>query len=134
MHLPRIHIIDSDQTAALVTKLGLEARLKSEADVGIVSDTHDIHRLAREPVDLLIVDPGAQSQAATALVRILQADYPETPLLVLTAYDSPRLRAQMRKLGVHSYLAKPVGVLDLETVVRTMMRRRKEAIVDTEPS
>lgn len=128
---PHIQIVDSDPMAALVTQLGLQACLKTEADIKIVPDPMRGQGNGNgERVDLLIVDPGAQSQAATAMVRTLQTRHPETPLLVLTAYDSPRLRSQMRRLGVHCYLAKPVGVSDLENVVRSMMYG-KEMVVDT---
>ncbi len=128
----QIHIVDNDAMAALVTQLGLQSRLQSEAAITMTSDlTHGLPANLPHPVDLLIVDPGAQSQAATALVRRVRENYPDTPVLVLTAYDSPMLRAQMRQLGVQSYLAKPVGVVDLEMVVRTMMTsRRKESLID----
>lgn len=127
-----IHIVDNDAMAALVTQLGLQSRLQAEAAITTTSDlSQGLPTDVPRPVDLLIVDPGAQSQAATALVRRVQEYYPDTPVLVLTAYDSPMLRAQMRQLGVQSYLAKPVGVVDLEMVVRTMMTsRRKETLID----
>jgi CheY-like chemotaxis protein len=44
-------------------------------------------------------------------------------MLVLTAYDSPLLRSQMRSLGVQNYLAKPVDLLDLEQVVRDILAK-----------
>jgi len=127
-----IHIVDNDAMAALVTQLGLQSRLQDKAQITFTADlSRDVQTAVTDPVDLFIVDPGAQSQAATALIRQVQQRFPDTPVLVLTAYDSPMLRAQMRQLGVQSYLAKPVGVTDLEMVVRTMMAsKRKEALVD----
>jgi len=51
----------------------------------------------------------------------LHADRPEVPVLVLTAYDTPRLRTQMRALGVQHYLAKPVDLQDLGKSVRSVV-------------
>jgi DNA-binding NarL/FixJ family response regulator len=129
MPLRHIQIVDGDPTAALVTRLGLEARLKGEAEISIATlsqqDQPPQHHLNGHgnghEVDLLIVDPGAQFQAATRLVRTLRTDCPCTPVLVLTAYDSPLLRTQMRSLGVRQYLAKPIDLLDLEQAVRDLL-------------
>jgi DNA-binding NarL/FixJ family response regulator len=129
MPLRYIQIVDGDPTAALVTRLGLEARLKGEAEISVATfsyqDQSPQHYLNgnghRHEVDLLIVDPGAQFQAATKLVRTLRTDCPCTPVLVLTAYDSPLLRKQMRSLGVRQYLAKPIDLLDLEQAVRELL-------------
>jgi DNA-binding NarL/FixJ family response regulator len=125
MPLRYIHIVDNDPTAALVTQLGLQARLKTEAEVTIAATprhTQHFNGPDMEAVDLLIVDPGSQSQAATRLIRTLQTDCPQTTVLVLTAYDSPLLRTQMRSLGVQHYLAKPVDLFDLEQVVRQALQ------------
>jgi DNA-binding response OmpR family regulator len=118
-----ILIVDSDPSAALITQLGLRARLQSEAIEVTIATAPSLDReyTINNNVDLLIVDPGFQSQAAINLVRTLKTDCPQTPLVVLTAYDSPLLRAQMRSLGVQGYLAKPIDLLDLERVVRRVL-------------
>lgn len=127
MPLQHIQIVDNDPTAALVTQLGLQARLKSEVHVTIATARN--HTQPPQPatdndtVDLLIVDPGAQSQAATRLVKSLQSDRPQTTVLVLTAYDSPLLRNQMRLLGVEHYLTKPIDLIDLEQAVRQVLEK-----------
>lgn len=118
MSLRYIHILDRDPTAALVTQLVLQSRLRSEASVTVAAFGPDRQYNTQDAIDLLIVDPGAQNQAATRLIRMLRQDRPETPMLVLTAYDSPLLRHQMRELGVQHYLAKPVDLADLVEVVR----------------
>jgi DNA-binding NarL/FixJ family response regulator len=130
MPLRHIQIVDGDPTAALVTRLGLEARLKGEAEISVATlsqqDQSPQHHFNNgngtgHEADLLIVDPGAQFQAATRLVRTLRAICPYTPMLILTAYDSPLLRTQMRSLGVQQYLAKPIDLLDLEQAVRELL-------------
>jgi DNA-binding NarL/FixJ family response regulator len=124
MSLRYIHIIDNDPAAATVTQLGLQARLKAEAQVTLASmHAQDQHNgIPHGLIDLLIVDPGGQNQAAIRLIKKLLEACPNTPVLVLTAYDSPLLRTQMQALGVKHYLAKPVDLLDLEQVVRNALQ------------
>jgi two-component system OmpR family response regulator len=120
MPASHILIVDNDPTVALVTQRGLERILASDATIEIAPSPADAwtHCL-RGSVDLLIVDPNPESSPAAMLVKSLHASRPDIPVLVLTAYDTPRLRTQMRSLGVRHYLAKPIELHDLIQLVRT---------------
>jgi DNA-binding response OmpR family regulator len=61
------------------------------------------------------------------LIKALRADHPATEVLVLTAYDTPRLRTQMRELGVKHYLAKPLDLHELGREVERLLDRRPRA-------
>jgi two-component system OmpR family response regulator len=114
-----ILIVDSDPTVALVTQRGLERILASDAVIDIAPSPTDARtRCLRGSVELLIVDPNPENSPAATLVKSLHASRPDIPVLVLTAYDTPRLRSQMRSLGVRHYLAKPVELHDLGQLVR----------------
>lgn len=114
-----ILIVDSDPTVALVTQRGLQRILASEATIEIAPSPDDAWtQCLRGTVDLLIVDPSPESGPAATLVKSLCASHRDIPVLVLTAYDTPRLRTQMRSLGVRHYLAKPVELRDLGQSVR----------------
>ncbi|MBK9714006.1 MAG: response regulator [Kouleothrix sp.] len=123
MQHPHILIVDNDPTAALVTQRGLQRLLDaSKAEVEIAPSPGAAWlRCLREQVDLLIIDPSPESGAASALVKALHVDRPDIPVMVLTAYDTPRLRAQMRTLGVQNYLAKPVDLHDLGQAVQLVV-------------
>ncbi len=114
-----IEIVDNDPTAALVTQRGLQFLLDSEAEVSVAPSADAAWlRCLSEEVDLLIIDPNPQSRDTTSLVKALRAYRPNLPVLVLTAYDTPRLRSQMQMLGVQHYVAKPVDLQHLNEVVR----------------
>lgn len=120
----QILIVDSDPTAALVTQRGLQRVLESSAAVEIAPTPRAAWlRCLCEPVDMVIIDPNPEAGAAAALVKALHTDRPSIDVMVLTAYDTPRLRAQMRTLGVKSYLAKPVDLADLGHAVRTLIAK-----------
>jgi DNA-binding NarL/FixJ family response regulator len=122
--MPPLHIliVDSDPTVALVTQRGLERILTSDAIIEIAPTPADAWtRCLRGSVDLLIVDPNPENSPAATLVKSLHASRPDILVLVLTAYDTPRLRTQMRSLGVRHYLAKPVELHDLGQLVRKAM-------------
>jgi len=122
MPASHILIVDSDPTVALVTQRGLQRMLASEATIEIApSPTDAWSHCLRGDVDLLIVDPNPESSPAATLVKTLHASRPNIAVLVLTAYDTPRLRTQMRSLGVQHYLAKPVELHDLGQLVQSVV-------------
>jgi DNA-binding response OmpR family regulator len=119
----QIEICDDDQVAALITQRGLQRLLGDRYAISI-SPTPNAAWLAcaHGNVDLLIVDPGSAGNSAGALVRAMHAFRPMTPILVLTAYDTPGLRTRMRDLGVSYYAAKPIDFKDLLPMVTSALR------------
>jgi DNA-binding NarL/FixJ family response regulator len=115
-------IVDNDPTARFVTQQGLQHFLTHQAVVGSAASPGTAWvQCARGLVDLLIVDPGPPNGASAALVQTLRGALPQLPVLVLTAYDTPRLRAQMQALGVRHYLAKPIALPELAQIVRGVL-------------
>jgi two-component system, OmpR family, response regulator len=118
----RILIVDSDPSAALVTQHGLQVLLGAGATVDLAPSPGAAWlRCVHDGVDLLIIDPSPRSRGAAALVKSLHDERPALAVLVLAAYDTPRLRAQMRALGVRHYLAKPVDLVDLGLAVSSVL-------------
>lgn len=122
MPLRQIQIYDADPAAALITQRGLQAHLGESVNV-VVAPSPNAAWLAcaHGNVDLLIVDPSPHSSSAAALVRAVRVYRPRTSVLVLTAYDTPGLRAKMRDLGVDYYVPKPVDLRELLQVVSKAM-------------
>lgn len=109
-----IQIVDDDPSAAIITQRGLQALLGETVYVSVASSPNEAWMsCARGGVDLLIVDPNPRSSLSLGLVRAVRTYRPEIPILVLTAYDTPGLRARMRALGVDHYVAKPVDLREL---------------------
>lgn len=115
-------IVDSDKSAALVTQRVLEVMDGHRLTAEIASPGVAWLRCLRTQIDLLVIDPAPQSLAAYALIKALHEECPDLPILVLTAYDTPRLRSQMRELGVRHYLAKPIDLLDLQAQVAQVLQ------------
>jgi DNA-binding NarL/FixJ family response regulator len=118
----QILIVDNDPIVALVTARGLQRLLAPNVHVTTMSSAGDarLHCL-RETIDLLIIDPNPQSQATTALITMLHTNHPAVAVLVLTAYDTPRLRKQMQALGVEHYVAKPLELHQLAAAVCALL-------------
>ena len=129
MPLRQIHIVDDDPAAALITQRGLQTLLGDRFSV-VIAPTPNAAWLACASgnVDLLIIDPSPHSSGVFGLVRAVRAFRPYIPVLVLTAYDTPGLRAKMRDLGVERYVAKPIELRELLPIVVSSLATERPAI------
>jgi len=115
-------IVDSDPTVALVTQRGLQRALGADVEVTVAPSAGAAWlRCMRANIAVVIVDPSPRDRAAGALVKALRAERPDIPVLVLTAADTPRLRAEMRALDVQHYFAKPLTLREFEHGVRAAL-------------
>lgn len=122
MVLHQIAILDKDSTAAWITQRGLQGLLQEDAEV-VVMPSFDVmcEYCAQGRVDLAIVDPGPQGRTLSKALKTLRLDYQHIPVLILTAYDTPHLRSQMRDFTVQEYLAKPLDLREVAQVVRNIL-------------
>lgn len=113
--IPRqIHIVDGDPAAALITQRGLQRLLKEDFVVTIDRTPNAAWMAcASSKVDLLIVDPGRFSSNVLRLLHVVRAFRRSIPILILASYDTPGLRALIRRLGIEHYVAKPVELPEL---------------------
>jgi two-component system, OmpR family, response regulator len=126
MPVRHIYIVDDDPAAALITQRGLQTMLGDRYSIMVAASPNAAWLVcATGNVDLLIVDPNPHGNAAVSLVRAVRAFRPYIPVLVLTAYDSPGLRAKMRDLEVTRYVAKPIDLRELVPVVHNAMANER---------
>ncbi|HMQ34298.1 MAG TPA: response regulator [Chloroflexaceae bacterium] len=128
MPVRQIYIYDDDPSAALITQRGLQTLLGDRFSV-LAAPTPNAAWLACATgnIDLLIVDPSPHSNGAYSLLRAVKAYRPAIPVLVLTAYDTPGLRAKMRDLGVDRYVAKPIELRELLPIVNATLKPERPA-------
>jgi len=119
----QIAIVDDDASAALITQHSLQAMLGDDVRVVVAQSPDEAWLACAEgKVDLLIVDPSPRSGAGPALLRAVRVYRPHVPILVLTAYDTPGLRARMQDLSVDLYVPKPVDLRELAPQLRRLLR------------
>ncbi len=60
-----------------------------------------------QAVDLIIVDNRLPKGSGLGLLKRLRASNIDVKLILMTAFDSPEVKAEARQLGVHRYVKKP---------------------------
>ena len=92
-------------------------------DVDCVGSLADAERLlARQAYALCLTDMRLPDGDGLALVAAINSRYPQTPVAVITAYGSAENAVAALKAGAFDYLAKPVALDALRSLVRSAVQ------------
>ena len=95
-------------------------------EVVVASDgTKGVHALTQQEFDLVITDlrmPGTHGMIVLQRCREL---YPETPVIVMTAYASTETAIQAMKVGAYDYFSKPFQLDAVKAVIDKALERRE---------
>jgi response regulator RpfG family c-di-GMP phosphodiesterase len=99
--------------------LGTQGYNIIEADNGIDA----IKLLAKETVDVLVVDWQMPVMNGIELVRILRdkPEFDELPIVMVSCWDNLTARREAYSLGVNTWLKKPFRMSEIQSVVETAL-------------
>src|SRR5258707_8145436 len=123
MTLPPVLILDDEKNMRLslkkvLTDEGYSVRVLESAEEGLAL-------LAREDVFMVITDARLGGMNGYEFLAKARAQWPNLPLLMITAYATPKLAVEAIKAGAIDYLAKPFAPEELlHAVARCAERYR----------
>ena len=123
MKFGRILVVEDDQIMRHATRVHLEKEGYETAAASDVSQALEI--LKASPHDLVITDLNLPGPSGLELLKRIRAEYPETPVIVITGYGTVETAVDAMKSGAYDYLAKPVHAYELKTLVNRALERRK---------
>jgi two-component system, OmpR family, response regulator len=81
--------------------------------------------MAREEIDLLVLDLRLPDEDGMEIARRLRADVPGLPIIMLTARRDEADRVMGLELGADDYLTKPFSPRELLARIRALLRRSR---------
>ncbi|MBC1564785.1 response regulator transcription factor [Listeria booriae] len=123
--MKRILVVDDDSHIRQLVghHLRAEGFHVLEAENGVHAET----LLNKEQVHLAIVDLMMPEMDGLELCQRMRADYPEIPVIMLTAKDALLDKAQGFEAGTDDYVTKPFEPQELIFRVRALLRRYNQA-------
>jgi two-component system NtrC family response regulator len=115
MNSPRVLVVDDDESLRRVTAVQLEEE-GYQVDVAARAE-EALAILARSAQDLVITDLKMPGLSGVQLLKQIRTDYPETLVILVTAFGTVDSAVEAMKLGAYDYLTKPVNPHDLRRVV-----------------
>ncbi len=119
----RILIAEDDD---LTLELLATVLRRDNYEVVTVTDGQDaLDRLAEDPFDLVLSDVQMARASGLEVLAAVTKQFPDTPVVLITAYAEPGAAMDAIASGAADYLAKPVDIVALRaTVARALERRR----------
>ena len=118
--LPRVLVVDDEADIRELIDLTLSRMGLASDCVGTVGEA--ISALDRANYALCLTDMRLPDGEGLEVVRRISAVSPSTPVAVITAYGSTDNAIQAMKAGAFDYLAKPVALEALRTLIRSALK------------
>jgi diguanylate cyclase (GGDEF)-like protein len=125
--VPTLLIVDDDADIQRILLLRLE--LEGYRVVSAVTGAEALIAAQRQPFDLIILDlllPDIDGFSVLAALRARNATA-MTPILLLSARDSPQQKVRGLQLGADDYVTKPFSPAELQARIRATLRRHERA-------
>lgn len=99
-------------------------RLNGHIVTGAENGVQALEILGRQQVDLVLTDLHMPEMDGIALLQQIQAQYPGTDTIMITAFGTIDTAKRALKLGAFDFMIKPVNTEDLERAVRQCLEYR----------
>lgn len=119
--MKRILVVDDDESLRRVMQMQLE---EAGYEVLAVSQGQDALALMEDTTpSLVITDLKMPGMSGLDLLRKLREAYPETTVIMITAFGTVSTAVEAMKAGAYDYITKPVDYEQLMLVVNRAMER-----------
>jgi DNA-binding NarL/FixJ family response regulator len=106
-----------------VVRRGLRMMLAGYKDISVVAEAVDsnaaLEVLRNTVVDVVISDIALPGRSGLDLLKLIKAQWPQVPVLMLTMYMEDMFAVRALKLGAAGYLTKDAGESVLAEAIRT---------------
>jgi DNA-binding NtrC family response regulator len=124
MEAPHSHllIVDDDPEMRDLLRKVLE---KNGHEVTVASDSREaLALLAVHPCHLVVSDMCMPFDGGLALLKIVRQSYPETPVIIVTAFGDEESYTRAVTLGASAFIRKPLRMAELTAAVRAALAAR----------
>jgi two-component system NtrC family response regulator len=111
----RILVVDDDESLRRVLQVQLEQQGYSVTPAASAQQTFSALQL--RSYDLVITDLKMPGLTGIELLKQMRSQYPETIVIILTAFGTVETAVQAMKAGAYDYLTKPVDPEEMSLVV-----------------
>ena len=109
-----------------IQRLGYEA-------ASVASGKEALRQLERSPSRLIFSDVRMPGMDGLEFLRRVKAAWPETPVIVMTAYGSVETAVQAMKAGAADFLMKPFSMSKVEEILHRTLGRGGNGSADATP-
>jgi CheY-like chemotaxis protein len=117
----RILLVEDDSHIGRIIELALPELGIPYEFVSVISAEDGLEQWGQQPFDVLLTDYNLRGMNGLQLIEKLRQQGFRIPTLLVTAYDSPEMRREVRNLHIDAYLPKPFFMDELVDTVRRLL-------------
>ena len=123
MSIQRVLIVDDDSLSReflseAIRTFGFQAE-------SVTSGEQALERVRRHGIDLVITDLRMPGMSGVDLVRTLAREFPEIPVVLVTAHGTVETAVEAMHLGAADFLVKPCTPETIELIIRRIDRTKR---------
>ncbi len=122
---PQALIVDDEADIRELLEITLAQMGLSTTNAATLAEARQA--LATENFDLCLLDMRLPDGDGIELVREIAADYPRTPVAMITAHGNMETAVEALKAGAFDFVSKPVDLDVLRNMVKTALKLNKSA-------
>jgi DNA-binding NtrC family response regulator len=112
-------IVDDEEPLLLSIAEGLSIYKKYYNLLTATNGMEAVNLLKSSPIiDLVITDLSMPKMDGFELIAYMNRNYPKIPVIMMTAFGTPKIEEIIQKMGIYSYLEKP---LDINMIADTIL-------------
>jgi CheY-like chemotaxis protein len=113
----RILIVDDESTLVFFLKQGLqESNIPCEVE-DAASGEEALTKLTYNRYDILVTDLKMPGINGFTLLEVARSLHPHIRIILMTAFGSPEVQEEVRRLEVDGYLTKPFPTIQLQNFI-----------------
>src|SRR5215831_18886443 len=123
MSAGRILIVEDDESLRKAMHLQLEREGYEIASASTAEEATSI--LEKHAQNLVITDLHLPGVSGIELLKKARIDFPDTAVVVMTAFGTVQTAVEAMKAGAYDYLTKPIHPYELKTLVRRSLEHHR---------
>ncbi len=95
----------------------------------VLSAEEGLELWGQQPFDLLLADYNLRGMNGLKLITTLREQgFEHVPMVLITAYDNPKLAREAHVAGVAAYIPKPFFIEDLINTIRSLLPNKSRSV------
>jgi DNA-binding response OmpR family regulator len=125
MNLKKVLIVDDEETLTWSMAKSL-SKDKDKFEVIIANNGSEaIHLLKKNEIDIVISDIRMPDINGLDLLVKIKKEYPETKVIIMTAYGSSDVQKEANRRGSLFYVEKPFEISDIRKIIIDLLGKKK---------
>ena len=116
----RILVVDDEENA----RIGLSKLLAKEGFLvdSVANGYEALNYLRQQEVNLIVTDINMPEMNGIAFLKELNKNYPNSNVIMITAYGGVESYIEAMSLGAYEYINKPVKIDELKTILKKIFK------------